>query len=434
MGYVARYVFTRLPKIIEICRGIFNAQDHNEWPLKIGKSIPKKKGDIAYQRQLFLQFCGEGGDVVLTHIQRLCIEYFTKQQQKQEDESKKRKIGEASEGAVNMDDLNDNFVARVAHIAVEEGTKDIMHAIFACESSRLTLDDKQLRVSALWEKIATDFFNAPGWNLELFNKENFGEAGVNYIDPYNFTSHPQEQFTGSNIRVAFNKLKTIYTIVHTNFKASGRNEGGGTEFEDGIEADDLFYENFARTRFPAHARKLLYAHLLWGKAPPAFCLRTLPEDKHSQVGVKGTNESPVIHALDKKALKLQEFANTLVKGLNPELKEEDKQLQTEATQSQIARDKEIKRFYCARAEEVELANMRNKPKYHISQFHSLFDMMVFMGFAEEKAQLYSTTLISKGYATPLSLIFADRAALTSAGMLEGEVSLVMGILAATAWG
>ena len=78
--------------------------------------------------------------------------------------------------------------------------------------------------------------------------------------------------------------------------------------------------------------------------------------------------------------------------------------------------------------------MRNKPKYHISQFHSLFDMMVFMGFAEEKAQLYSTTLISKGYATPLSLIFADHAALTSAGMLEGEVSLVMGILAATAWG
>ena len=54
-------------------------------------------------------------------------------------------------------------------------------------------------------------------------------------------------------------------IVHTNFKASGRNEGGGTEFEDGIETDDLFYENFARTRFPAHAGKLLYAHLLWGK-------------------------------------------------------------------------------------------------------------------------------------------------------------------------
>ena len=143
---------------------------------------------------------------MLTHIQRLCIEYFTKQQQKQEDESKKRKIGEASEGAVNMDDLNDNFLACVAHIAVEEGTKDIMHAIFACESSRLTLDDKQLRVSALWEKIATDFFNAPGWNLELFNKENFGEAGVNYIDPYNFTSHSQ----GSNFRVAFNKLMTKY--------------------------------------------------------------------------------------------------------------------------------------------------------------------------------------------------------------------------------
>ena len=43
MGYVARYVFTRLPKIIEICRGIFNAQDENEWPLKIGKNIPKKR-------------------------------------------------------------------------------------------------------------------------------------------------------------------------------------------------------------------------------------------------------------------------------------------------------------------------------------------------------------------------------------------------------
>ena len=76
---------------------------------------------------------------MLTHFQRLCIEYFTKQQQKQEDESKKRKIGEASEGAVNMDDLNDNFVARVARIAVEEVTKDIMHAILNVKVAGLPL-------------------------------------------------------------------------------------------------------------------------------------------------------------------------------------------------------------------------------------------------------------------------------------------------------
>ena len=51
----------------------------------------------------------------------------------------------------------------------------------------------------------------------------------------------------------------MYTIVSTHYRGSGRIEGGGQEFEEGIEADDIFYENFAKNFYPTHARKLLFS-------------------------------------------------------------------------------------------------------------------------------------------------------------------------------
>ena len=122
-------------------------------------------------------------------------------------------------------------------------------------------------MTELWGKIAADFFNVPTWNLELFNPENKGPAGIEFIDPYQHSDDLNHKFTGTDIRVTFNKLKSMYTIVSTHYRGSGRIEGGGQEFEEGIEADDIFYENFAKNFSPTHARKLLYVHLLWVKHP-----------------------------------------------------------------------------------------------------------------------------------------------------------------------
>ena len=71
------------------------------------------------------------------------------------------------------------------------------------------MDDKQLRVNELWEKIAADFFNVPTWNLELFNPENKGPAGIEFIDPYQHSDDPNHKFSGTDIRVTFNKLKSV---------------------------------------------------------------------------------------------------------------------------------------------------------------------------------------------------------------------------------
>jgi hypothetical protein len=70
---------------------------------------------------------------------------------------------EATEGTVNLE-VSDNFAARVIHCAVEEGTKELLNNIYECETSRLALDDKKLRVNELWEKLAVDFFNQASSN------------------------------------------------------------------------------------------------------------------------------------------------------------------------------------------------------------------------------------------------------------------------------
>ena len=86
----------------------------------------------------------------------------------------------------------------------------------------------------------------------------------------------------SELPLTNSKPCSTYSVVRANFHASGRNEGDGQDFEEGIESDDLFNETFAKTMFPTHARVLLYAHLLWGKAPPSFCLQTqLPSNQRT---------------------------------------------------------------------------------------------------------------------------------------------------------
>ena len=135
-----------------------------------------------------------GGDDLLSRIRNLCNEFFCSRARKAQQLLLKKAQESATEGAVELA-VSDNFAARVIHCAIEEGTKDLLNCIFECESSRLALDDKRLRVNELWEKLANDFFNQASWNLELFDRERKGEAGVDFINPYNFVQSTTETFS-----------------------------------------------------------------------------------------------------------------------------------------------------------------------------------------------------------------------------------------------
>ena len=118
MGYCARFVFTCLPRLVK---------DHSliaphDWESKEkhGKSVAKTTGN-------------------------LCIEYFHTKAQKLQKVLRTKAQENATEGAVELD-VGDNFAARVIHCAVEEGTREIFNSIYECESSRLALDAKELRV------------------------------------------------------------------------------------------------------------------------------------------------------------------------------------------------------------------------------------------------------------------------------------------------
>ena len=432
MGACAVYVLPRVGSLTNKFKDSF-PQDVN-WKGQLGKSIAKKKSEVASQKETWVNLCYRGGPVFITRMKELCVEFFNRKSTKTTQKTSSKALDAATEGAVELD-VHDNFAARVAHIVVEEGTKELLETIFQCEGSRAAVDDKQLRVNELWEKIATDFFNVPTWNLELFNQENKGPAGIDFIDPYHHSDNPNHKFTGTDIRVTFNKLKTMYTIVSTHFRGSGRIEGGGQEFEEGIEADDIFYENFAKNFYPTHARKLLYIHLLWGKAPPSFCLRTQQEGKQSQVGVKGTDlKQELGTSTPKKGLQLKEFADNLIKGLNPNVSLEDKVLDREAIKASKDRDIAIEKFYREKTHALAMENESKAPKFHISNFDSVSSLLALIGLTAQDANVYTQRLFEKGYRTPLSLMFAPSSTFVDIGMLEGEMNLLLGVLAATRWG
>ena len=88
-------------------------------------------------------------------------------------------------------------------------------------------------VNEHWEKLVTDFFSNPSWNLELFDSARKGEVGVDFINPNNFGLEPGKSFLWSEY------LKTMYSVVHANFHTSSRNEGDRQDFEEGIQSDCL---------------------------------------------------------------------------------------------------------------------------------------------------------------------------------------------------
>lgn len=97
---------------------------------------------------------------------------------------------------------------------------------------------------------------------------------VNALNP---TFPPLASITGEDYRTIFNKLRTSYTICHTNWSASGKLTMG-IDFGEG---DDDFLENFANGD-----HVLLLVHQIWSRTPPSYCLRTIPEDMQEDIGLQ----------------------------------------------------------------------------------------------------------------------------------------------------
>lgn len=405
MGACGRSVFCALAKEKPIFKSI-PAVD--EWDSELGSFVAKKKADRERQKALFVRLCTEYGDQFYARVIHHCENFFIQRSKKA---ILKRKREEATEGKVALD-VSDSFAARVAHLVVESGSKEILEQIYAVQGGRASIDDKKQRVGQLWEDIAANNFNNPQWELEKFDSLRNGPCGVEFINPKSVLT-PNVQHSAAEIRQTFNSLKSMYSVVYTKFHSSGNNEGGGDEFEDSIDSDDEFYEKFAKTWYPKNARVLLYAHLLWSRAPPAFCLRTKNVNKQSQIGVPGTDIiPPPVNSQSRKEVSLADFGDKIANALkalhtkNPtEIQEEQQKLQkqSEVAEAQIGRDDAMKRYYTALAMEHEMRLSQKKPKFNPDSFKDVNEFLKLARFSDDAIETYTQTLAHNGFTTVFSL-------------------------------
>ena len=355
MGLVGNYVL----------RNLFNEKNSftfipecDTWYEAWNCKLETQKQPKMDQKQLFSRLC-DTYPPFLARSQALAVQYVTSQHEK----STARKRGPPEARAPNEAeaslDIEENLLARMLHLVVEEGSKETLAAIFQADQSRAAVDNKKERVKEQWERLCQDYFNNPEWHLELFETDRTGYAGVEIINP---SSPPIIPWTGDHLRSTFNVFKSMYTAVYFRFKSSGNNEGGGNpEFEDSAEADDIFYDRFATYWEPAHARALLYAHLLFKGSPPSLVLRLMRSEDQISIGVKGIGAdkdyTPLEPKKGKVALKLENFATNFATtladkflpavptGLDPAIQA--------ALTAQTLRDTEIKEHYA-------LQNLKSK--------------------------------------------------------------------------
>ena len=58
-------------------------------------------------------------------------------------------------------DIEENLLARMLHLVVEEGSKETLAAIFQADQSRTAIDNKKEQVKEQWERLCQDYFNNP---------------------------------------------------------------------------------------------------------------------------------------------------------------------------------------------------------------------------------------------------------------------------------
>ena len=426
-GFCARYVFTQLvrdkkthPHIFETIPAVDN------WHEELGSKLEKTKKGQEGQRKLFVTLCTEYGEQILQRVRFHCTQHYL------EKISKQKKIDNAHQGVVSLRGVDTNLCARVMHLAVEEQSKDLLVQIFECRDTREAVDDKEVRLSKLWEAMATHFFNNPNWNLEYFDTDRTGDAGIDFINP---SEPPQGQgWAYDRLCGVFNKVKSLYTRCHDMWKSSGQQAGGGNpEIEDFLESDCDFYENFARPNFPEEARLLYYCHLLFGRAPPSFVLRTTKDNQQRQVGVSGTDiGNPTEHTLlehnlhkNKTFAILNAFAGTLKESFGSnELTKEEKMLRKRALDAQVNRDEAIHKHFKLMNDKLEQESKNSAARISGGHLQSIEEVLRMAHLSEQDIATAAATLRSNGVKTPFALSKITQPNLVDCGIPFGDACAI----------
>lgn len=115
---------------------------------------------------------------------------------------------------------NISIKARIATLVVNDGPKELLEQIFQGGISRQDLDNKELRPSAIWERLAKDYVNNPDWEPEVY-KVNDARLDALNINPLLV---PSEPMTGEELRTMYSNMRTQYTKIYMNYKQSGKIE------------------------------------------------------------------------------------------------------------------------------------------------------------------------------------------------------------------
>lgn len=126
---------------------------------------------------------------------------------------------------------------RLAHLAEDPASADILGKIYATDSSIRTLD--------YWKTLAIDYVNNIAWQP----KRSFLDERVIDIDP---SRCPDDKFTPESLRSVFSRLRIDYTRTILKFQASLKQ---GTQRE---VLDTEFWERYAK-----HDKSLYYIYQLF---------------------------------------------------------------------------------------------------------------------------------------------------------------------------
>ena len=411
MGYVARFVLSSITKNRLSFRTIpSNGPDSTEnWQEYLGSKLADLKKERTQQKNFFVKLCDNYPEF-LQKVRELCVQWY---EQKIRRDAQKSSVPAPNEcDDADVLDVAAGLIGRVAHLVVEDGCKELVDEIFRACGDRSFIDNKAIRVGELWETITNNYFNSSGWILELFDESRTGEAGTSFINP---SEPPATLWSPEQVRKTFNFIKSKYSLVYDKFHSSGNLEGGGQDWEDTVESDDIFYSRFATYWCPAHARALLYVHVLFKRSPPSLMLRLLKHAHQLEVGVKGHEH----HYQDeedkppkgKSVVDISKIMDTVVTKLAPPVDKAMASSQKEALESQKMRDEEITTHF--KLQNSKLRSDQEAAEGHkLSSFVCIEDILRKATIDEQNIQLYAQKLRQVHCSTPFMLCQATSQILT----------------------
>jgi hypothetical protein len=141
--------------------------------------------------------------------------------------------------------VSSNIKARLAHLAADSNSIDILHKIYATDTSVRTLD--------MWKVLANDFINNPAWMPRRVIDDRLYD-----VDP---THPPEEKLSPEALRSVFSRLRIEYTKALLKFQSAPKT----SITQESLDAE--FWERYAK-----HDKGLYYIYLLFKGRSDQDCL------------------------------------------------------------------------------------------------------------------------------------------------------------------